>query len=163
MFFQEETLIPFQTSQLPAGPWIVFAPHADDETFGMGGTILKARQQKIETHLVVLTDGSKGGEGADLVEVRKNEVHQAASLLGVKSLFTWSVSDRCLEVNDEIVFKASSLIRDLSPATVFFQGCSKFTRITEPPHYWYGKHFKRSVPVLSVWCQYHMRLVCRIR
>ena len=122
MFFQEETLIPFQTSQLPAGPWIVFAPHADDETFGMGGTILKARQQKIETHLVVLTDGSKGGEGADLVEVRKNEVHQAASLLGVKSLFTWSVSDRCLEVNDEIVFKASSLIRDLSPATVFFPG-----------------------------------------
>jgi LmbE family N-acetylglucosaminyl deacetylase len=122
MFFEEEILIPFQASQLPPGPWVVFAPHADDETFGMGGTMLKAKQQKIETHLVVLTDGSKGGEGADLVEVRKSEVHQAASLLGVKSLDAWSVSDRCLEVSDEIILKTSSLILELSPAAVFFPG-----------------------------------------
>lgn len=122
MFFQEEKLIPFHPGQLPSGPWIVFAPHADDETFGMGGTMLKAKQQNIETHLVVLTDGSKGGEGADLVEVRNREVHQAASLLGVKSLDTWSVSDRCLELNDEIILKTSRVILELSPAAVFFPG-----------------------------------------
>ncbi len=27
---------------LPLGPWLVFAPHADDETFGMGRSLLKA-------------------------------------------------------------------------------------------------------------------------
>ena len=58
MFNQEDVLIPFNTSSLPSGPWIIVAPHADDETFGMGGTLLKAKQQGIETHLVVLTDGS---------------------------------------------------------------------------------------------------------
>ena len=67
MFNQEDTLIPFNVSQLPPAPWLVFAPHADDETFGMGGTILKAKEQDLETHLVVLTDGYKGGEEDELV------------------------------------------------------------------------------------------------
>ena len=48
-------LIPFQTSELPLGPWLVFAPHADDETFGMGGSLLKAKKYGIETHLVAVS------------------------------------------------------------------------------------------------------------
>ena len=63
-------LIPFQTSELPLGPWLVFAPHADDETFGMGGSLLKAKKYGIETHLVVLTDGAYGGNQEDLVKIR---------------------------------------------------------------------------------------------
>ena len=54
MFNQEDVLIPFNTSPLPSGPWIIVAPHADDETFGMGGTLLKAKQQGIETHQSIL-------------------------------------------------------------------------------------------------------------
>ena len=69
MFNKENILIPFHASSLPEGPWLVFAPHADDETFGMGGSLLKAKEQGIETHLVVLTDGSRGGRSADLVAV----------------------------------------------------------------------------------------------
>ena len=45
MFNKEDALIPFNTSPLPSGPWLVFAPHADDETFGMGGTLIKAREK----------------------------------------------------------------------------------------------------------------------
>ena len=37
MFNDESALIPFDTSPLPGGPWLIFAPHPDDETFGMGG------------------------------------------------------------------------------------------------------------------------------
>ena len=43
MFNKEDALIPFNTSPLPSGPWLVFAPHADDETFGMGGTLIKRK------------------------------------------------------------------------------------------------------------------------
>ena len=78
MFNQEDILIPFNSSPLPKGPWLVFAPHADDETFGMGGSLLKAKELEIETHLVILTDGSMGGEGDDLIQVRRDEARSAA-------------------------------------------------------------------------------------
>ena len=122
MFNQEEALIPFKTSSLPPDPWLIFAPHADDETFGMGGTILKAKEQDLKIHLVVLTDGSQGGEADNLIEVRLTEVRKAAGLLGIASLETWSEPDRSLEPTNEIIARASSLILETSPATVFFPG-----------------------------------------
>ena len=122
MFNQEDILIPFHASPLPKGPWVVFAPHADDETFGMGGSLLKAKEQEIETHLVILTDGSMGGEGDDLVQVRLNEAHQAAESLGINSLHTWSERDRSLAPSEELINRTSSLILKISPSTVFFPG-----------------------------------------
>ena len=59
----EHELLPYTASELPEGPWLVFAPHADDETFGMGGSLLLAAEQNIETHVVFVTDGALGGEG----------------------------------------------------------------------------------------------------
>ena len=115
-------LIPFQASQLPLGPWLVFAPHADDETFGMGGSLLKAKKEDVETHLVVLTDGAFGGEREDLVKVREEEVNRAAQLLGIKSLHCWSEPDRGLDHNESLVGKITDTIRSLAPAAVFFPG-----------------------------------------
>lgn len=31
----ESDIIPFKTSPLPESPWLIFSPHADDETFGI--------------------------------------------------------------------------------------------------------------------------------
>ena len=62
---QEDALIPYQTSPIPKGPWLVFAPHPDDETFGMGGSLLLAASEGIDVVLVVFTDGSLGGTTAD--------------------------------------------------------------------------------------------------
>ena len=122
MLNPEHVLIPFQASLLPSGPWLVFAPHADDETFGMGGSLLKAKNEGIETHLVVLTDGALGGESEDLVKVREEEVNQAAQLLGIKSLHCWSEPDRGLDYNESLVGKITDTIRTLAPAAVFFPG-----------------------------------------
>jgi len=122
MLNPEHMLIPFQASQLPLGPWLVFAPHADDETFGMGGSLLKAKKEDVETHLVVLTDGAFGGEREDLVKVREEEVNRAAQLLGIKSLHCWSEPDRGLDHNESLVGKITDTIRSLAPAAVFFPG-----------------------------------------
>jgi len=122
MFNNESILIPFHASPLPEGPWLVFAPHADDETFGMGGSLLKAEREGIETHLVVLTDGSRGGNSVDLVETRNREVRQASAMLGFKSVDCWSEPDRFLDPTDDIIEKASGIIQDLLPSTVFFPG-----------------------------------------
>ena len=122
MFNQENILIPFHASPLPKGPWLVFAPHADDETFGMGGCLLKAKKEGIETHLVVLTDGSLGGDAENLVQIRSGEVKLAAELLGLKSLQCWSELDRSLDLTKQVLEKVVRAILDLSPSTVFFPG-----------------------------------------
>ncbi len=60
----EAHIVPYETQHLPVddGPWLVFAPHADDESFGMGGTLAKASDEAIEAELVIMTDGSLGGD-----------------------------------------------------------------------------------------------------
>ena len=119
---QEHELIAFSTSELPAGPWLVFAPHADDETFGMGGTLLKAKQAGIATHVIVLTDGALGGDQDDLVSVRESEVEQAAAMLGLSSLAIWGEPDRGLQPSTELVGKVAEAIVSIAPASVFFPG-----------------------------------------
>lgn len=118
----EHRLIPFETSPLPPGPWLVFAPHADDETYGMAGSLLKASEAGLQTHLVVMTDGALGGSTEDLVDVRKQEVQDAARLLGIDSLDNWQEPDRGLVVSEDLVRRVRQKIEDSGAASVFFPG-----------------------------------------
>lgn len=118
----EHKLIPFETSPLPPGPWLVFAPHADDETYGMAGSLLKAHAEGIQTHLVVLTDGALGGSAEALVEVRNKEVQQAAKILGISSVDSWQQPDRGLTVSAALVERVCQKISELGVASIFFPG-----------------------------------------
>jgi GT2 family glycosyltransferase/LmbE family N-acetylglucosaminyl deacetylase len=120
---QEDNLIPYKTSALPEGPWLVFAPHPDDETFGMGGTLTLAEQKKIDVTLVILTDGSLGcpeTELEDVIDVRKNEVRAVSKRLQLKSVQFWEQPDRHLEITQALVKRVSDLIMEIKPASVFF-------------------------------------------
>ena len=118
----EHQLIPYEVSPLPPGPWLVFAPHADDETFGMGGSLAKASEQGLDTHVVVVTDGALGGDAPDLIELRQREAREATNLLGVKSLQWWSEPDRGLVHSTRLRRKIAQLIGEIAPASVFFPG-----------------------------------------
>lgn len=118
----ESSLLPYTPSALPPGPWLVFAPHADDETYGMGGALLLAKAQGIETHVVVLTDGALGGEAEGLVALRQAEVQSAARELGLKSLVCWNEPDRGLAVSEPLIDKLCTQIKHTQPASVFFPG-----------------------------------------
>ncbi|PCH62286.1 MAG: hypothetical protein COC19_03130 [SAR86 cluster bacterium] len=117
---EEHQLIPYQLAELPLGPWLVFAPHADDETFGMGGALLRAADAGIKTHIVVLTDGALGGEKADLVAIRKQEVANVAEFLAVTSLQCWDEPDRGLKITATLIDRVKAHIRELQVASVFF-------------------------------------------
>ncbi len=119
---QEHELIAFAPGELPGGPWLVFAPHADDETFGMGGSLLRAQAAGIATHVIVLTDGALGGDMDDLVSVRQAEVEQAAEMLGLASLAIWHEPDRGLSPSAALIDKVKAVISELAPASVFFPG-----------------------------------------
>ncbi len=122
MLNPEPVLIPFEASPLPPGPWLVFAPHADDETYGMGGSLLRASEEGLATHLIVLTDGALGGETRNLVEVRQKEVQEASELLGISSLQCWSEPDRGLEQSQDLGSRIAEAIRAIQPQSVFFPG-----------------------------------------
>ena len=122
MLNPEHRLIPFETSPLPPGPWLVFAPHADDETYGMAGSLLKATAEGIQTHLVVMTDGALGGSKEDLVDVRNREVQEAAKILGIDSVDSWQEPDRGLALSDELVNRIVQKIREIGATSIFFPG-----------------------------------------
>lgn len=118
----EHDIIPYQTSPLPEGPWLVFSPHPDDETFGMGGSLLLAHQQNIVTTVVCLTDGALGGTDKhdQLVALREAEARAAAKVLGVNQLEFWQQSDRGLIAKPELIRRIIVLVEQLSPGSVFF-------------------------------------------
>jgi LmbE family N-acetylglucosaminyl deacetylase len=120
----EHELAPFHTDPLPSarGPWLVFAPHPDDESFGMGGTLAMAQAEGIATRVVVMTDGALGGSGDDLVQRRQAEVHGAATLLGVHSVQFLNQPDRGLRISEALLQQIIVLITTLKPAAVFFPG-----------------------------------------
>jgi len=122
MILQEHHLLPYSSSELPRGPWLVFAPHPDDETFGMGGSLLLAKEQNIETHVVFVTDGAMGGEGDRelLVQKRMEEAKAAASKLQVDQIYFFGESDRGLAVTEPLLARIRQLLQEIQPCSVFF-------------------------------------------
>lgn len=122
----EAQIVPYHTIPLPSdqGPWIVFAPHADDETFGMGATIELAVRAGIEVHVVVVTDGALGGaeEHDTLIATRQAEARAAASVLGVSAVHFMGQADRGLANTFTLQAKVAQLIRSTGSKTVFFPG-----------------------------------------
>jgi len=118
----EGLVIPFSPGWLPQGSWLVFAPHADDETFGMGGALLKAAWLGIETRLVIMTDGAQGGSTEDLVRIREDEARRAALLLGMREPRFMYEPDRGLTPNAQLARKLADHIEELQPGLVFLPG-----------------------------------------
>jgi LmbE family N-acetylglucosaminyl deacetylase len=120
----EDQIVPYTDVPLPVeeGPWLVFAPHADDESFGMGGTLAKATETGIQVHLVVMTDGALGGQLENLAEIRKAEARSAAAMLGLEAPVFLNNRDRELKVEDETIYHVLEQIREINPAAVFFPG-----------------------------------------
>ena len=123
----EDQIVPYNAKELPVdkGPWLIFAPHADDESFGMGGTLAKAADKGMHIELVVMTDGALGGEKenlADIAVIRKQEAIRAAASLGLSAPVFLDNEDRGLTIDAITIAQVTSEINRVSPAAVFFPG-----------------------------------------
>ncbi|HTQ98625.1 MAG TPA: PIG-L deacetylase family protein [Candidatus Acidoferrum sp.] len=125
---QESQLVPYAADELPclSGPWLVIAPHADDESIGMGGTLAKAVRAGIPCDLLVLTDGALGGSTDNLVQVRQQEVRAAAQCLGLRSVDFLNQPDRGLAPTPALVQLLAARIAATKPAAVFFPAVQEF-------------------------------------
>ncbi len=125
---QEKDLIPYASSELPNGPWLVFAPHPDDETFGMGGTILLAQQAGIAVDIVFITDGGRcfGGNDRRVADLRAAEAEAACAALSVRAHEFWDVPDRGLVNSIVLQDRVIRAIKTHQPRHIFVPSYLEF-------------------------------------
>lgn len=123
----ESDYLPFTPGELSPGPWLVLAPHPDDETYGMGGSIRRAAKAGIRVQLIVMTDGALGGSDTKtLVARREQETKAAATILGIDRVEFWRQSDRGLTPSAELIHRLSERMRAMESGTLFIPS------LTEP-------------------------------
>lgn len=113
---------------------VIFAPHADDETLGCGGTIIKKRKLGARVHIVFMTDGTNSHKRLiakdELKAIRQSEALAASRKLGVDGdhVFFLEFEDgELVNHQDAARAKAAQLLDFLKPEAVFIPYCQ------EPP------------------------------
>jgi len=77
---------------------LVVFPHPDDESVMAGGIIQRAMKLGFEVTVLTLTEGDRGkifvnGRGRSTVEIRRQEMAEAMSRLGVTDWIMWKFDD----------------------------------------------------------------------
>ncbi len=104
------------------GTALVVAPHPDDEILGCGGVVAAHREQGVDVHVAVMTDGglgNPGGEGGpEYVALRKEETLRALDLLGGAEHHFLDYADGSLQGNWKPVEDLVGLMDRVRPKTV---------------------------------------------
>jgi len=91
---------------------LAFAPHADDEVFGCGGTLALHVAAGAAITVIVLTDGAaRAAEDAvEEIATREAESKAAAAHLGLSSPIFWRLPDRGLEYGEALIDRLQEAI-----------------------------------------------------
>ncbi len=117
----ESAYLPRECASLPKGPWLVLAPHPDDESFGMGGTLLLAKSLDITVDILFVTNGAAANpDDKTLVSTREQEAKRCCDFLGIKEIWFWGEQDRALNASEQLIERLSNLINQYRYASVFF-------------------------------------------
>jgi LmbE family N-acetylglucosaminyl deacetylase len=114
------------TDALTGRSLLVLAPHPDDETFGCGALIARARATGVSVTVVVATDGSRCAtserlEPAQIAALRRVELRAACDRLGVRTddTITLGYGDGTLAARlPELTAAVAGLIARLRPDVV---------------------------------------------
>lgn len=120
----EADFTPFETATLINNKVIVLAPHADDESFSCGGSLVKHFHNGDEVKVVILTDGSKGDftgkyHKDEYIKIRQEEAQNACNILGVRDLEFWDNPDRDLKAGQENIDRLSELLIKYKPTLIY--------------------------------------------
>jgi len=103
--------------------YLIFGTHPDDETIGIGGTILKLAQARHEVTVITFTNGSGGYDKVELKgkisDIRLKELKDVYKFLGVKNFETWCYEDYDDRLTSrEVVNREIAAIRKYQPDTI---------------------------------------------
>jgi LmbE family N-acetylglucosaminyl deacetylase len=105
-------------------PFVVVAPHPDDESLACGGLLAEARRQGLQGKVVIVSDGvgshpnSKAYPPDRLKSLREEEARQAAAELGLKpeDMLFLGLPDRFVPFEGEQAERAIDAIGDCARA-----------------------------------------------
>ena len=102
---------------------LVFSPHVDDETIGLGGTLLKHKSINNEMSLVYLTDG--GGSTShssreELIRQRKEEGYKVKEFYGFDTIYFLDELDGQLDSSKKkLIDKILSILNKEKPTIIY--------------------------------------------
>lgn len=94
---------------------LAIGPHPDDIEIGCAGSILKWREKGFKVYLMVMTDGSSGGD----TETRRKEQERSAEILGAEEILWGGFRDTELEYQGKVLVDTiEDSLRKIKPAFV---------------------------------------------
>lgn len=98
-------------------------PHPDDNEIGAGATIAKMSKKGCDITYLTVTDGRIGTLDPNIdptvvANIRKQEINDAAKILGVSSLLAFEYKDAEYIDEKELTMRIVSAIRDVQPDIV---------------------------------------------
>lgn len=94
---------------------LAIGAHPDDIEFGCGGTLIKYAGQGHEVFLLVMTDGSAGGQKA----TRRQEQEESARILCARNLFWGEYPDTAIPLDRALIQRVEQVIREVQPDFIF--------------------------------------------
>ncbi|NMB26678.1 MAG: PIG-L family deacetylase [Tissierellia bacterium] len=102
---------------------LVFSPHVDDETIGLGATLLKHKEADNQRVLVYLTDG--GGSTSnlsreDVIKERKEEGGKVKDIYGFREVYFLDEADGALDSEkQELITKIVNILDKEQPTIIY--------------------------------------------
>src|SRR5512138_539838 len=102
---------------------LVIFPHPDDESVMAGGLIIRALQKNFDVTVLTLTEGNRGqihihGKGRSVAEIRRHEMANAMSKLGVSDFVLWKFDDGYLRKTQKWRARVREVIKEINPGIV---------------------------------------------
>jgi len=119
-FFEQNLPIKLDVEKSFGRKLLVLAPHADDETVGMGGTIIRALSSGADVKVVYVTDGGYGGPHRYAVnrDRRRLEAELVTRKLGY-AYECLDAPDGDFPVTEALIEKLGRAVHDFGPDALF--------------------------------------------
>jgi N-acetylglucosamine malate deacetylase 1 len=101
---------------------IVVAPHPDDETLGVGGTLLRRKSEGASLAWLIVTSISvESGWSSEKVKQRADEIHRITQLYGFDEVYSLNFQTTRLDTipMGDIVEAVSEVVKKFKPEEVF--------------------------------------------
>ncbi len=101
---------------------LVISAHADDETLGMGGTLLKHISEGDSVYWLILTQPWRPKWGEDFIRKRMSDIDNVAKAYPFADYWVWDFKDNRMDEYpmDEYQSRLIKLLDKIKPAVVYF-------------------------------------------